>query len=187
MSEKEIIEKIEKIIKHFESQEYILNGQKIYEYIQGLLDLYNKQKEEIEELKKELYQEDKEEFETPTERTEEMVNMKWVNHKYISKDKVLDILGYEEEDEQRNNMTTEKLLSLLETIISENNRLEDTEDRKVQVEIQNIENRRDKYWKDKIREKIKDLEDLMTLFTNDREKFNRHKYARNILEKLLGE
>jgi hypothetical protein len=44
MSEKEIIKKIEKIIKHFESQEYILNGQKIYEYIQGLLDLYKKEK-----------------------------------------------------------------------------------------------------------------------------------------------
>lgn len=41
--------------------------------------------------------------------------------------------------------------------------------------------------KDKIREKIKDLEDNMILFTNDKEKFNRYKYARDILEKLLGE
>ena len=41
--------------------------------------------------------------------------------------------------------------------------------------------------KDKIREKIKDLEDNMILFTNDKEKFNRYKYARNILEKLLKE
>ena len=41
--------------------------------------------------------------------------------------------------------------------------------------------------KDKIREKIKDLEDNMILFTNDKEKFNRYKYARNILEKLLEE
>ena len=39
--------------------------------------------------------------------------------------------------------------------------------------------------KDKIREKIKDLEDYMILFTNDKEKFNRYKYARDILEKLL--
>lgn len=41
--------------------------------------------------------------------------------------------------------------------------------------------------KDKIREKIKELEDNMILFTNDKEKFNRYKYARNILEKLLEE
>lgn len=37
------------------------------------------------------------------------------------------------------------------------------------------------------KEKIKDLEDNMILFTNDKEKFNRYKYARNILEKLLEE
>lgn len=41
--------------------------------------------------------------------------------------------------------------------------------------------------KDKIREKIKDLEDNMILFTNDKEKFNRYKYARDVLEKLLKE
>ena len=41
--------------------------------------------------------------------------------------------------------------------------------------------------KDKIREKIKDLENYMILFTNDKEKFNRYKYARDILEKLLEE
>lgn len=41
--------------------------------------------------------------------------------------------------------------------------------------------------KDKIREKIKELEDNMILFTNDKEKFNRYKYARNILEELLEE
>ena len=41
--------------------------------------------------------------------------------------------------------------------------------------------------KDKIREKIKELEDNMILFTNDKEKFNRYKYARNTLETLLKE
>ena len=41
--------------------------------------------------------------------------------------------------------------------------------------------------KDEIREKIKDLENYMILFTNDKEKFNRYKYARDILEKLLEE
>ena len=41
--------------------------------------------------------------------------------------------------------------------------------------------------KDKIRAKIKELEDNMILFTNYKEKFNRYKYARDILEKTLGE
>lgn len=41
--------------------------------------------------------------------------------------------------------------------------------------------------KDKIRNKIKELEDNMILFTNDKEKFNRYKYARDVLEKILGE
>jgi hypothetical protein len=41
--------------------------------------------------------------------------------------------------------------------------------------------------KDKIRAKIKELEDNMILFTNHKEKFNRYKYARNTLEKLLKE
>lgn len=41
--------------------------------------------------------------------------------------------------------------------------------------------------KDRIREKIKYLEDLMILFTNDKEKFNRYKYTRDTLEKLLEE
>lgn len=41
--------------------------------------------------------------------------------------------------------------------------------------------------KDKIKNKIEDLEDNMILFTNDKEKFNRYKYARDVLEKILGE
>lgn len=52
------------------------------------------------------------------------------------------------------------------------------------VDLKNLNNYINK---DKIREKIKDLEDNMILFTNDKEKFNRYKYARDILEKLLKE
>ena len=37
------------------------------------------------------------------------------------------------------------------------------------------------------KEIIKELEDNMILFTNDKEKFNRYKYAKNTLEKLLKE
>ena len=79
-----------------------------------------------------------------------------INDNYISKDKVLKALGYEENDEEYKRIYNkeELILSLIQTINEECDRLEDIEDRKVQVEIQNIENRRDKDWKDKIREKI---------------------------------
>ena len=51
-----------------------------------ILNLIEKQSKEIEELKeKNKPQPDCAE---PVERTEEMVNMKWVNYNYISKDKI---------------------------------------------------------------------------------------------------
>ena len=71
----------------------------------------------------------------------------------ISKDKIKEILGIEEDIEE------EKILSLLQTIVDECNRLEDMEDKKVQVAVDNIEKKRDKHWQDKIREKIKEIED----------------------------
>lgn len=72
---------------------------------------------------------------------------------YIHKDKIKTILGAETNDE-------ESLLSLLETIIDENNRLEDIEDKKVQIEYNNVFNKGVESVKDKIREKIKELEDI---------------------------
>jgi len=81
----------------------------------------------------------------------------------------------------------ERIISVLDTIMAEVSRLEDIEDRKIQVEVEFVEEKRDKHWEKKIKEKIKELEDYMILFTNDKEKFNRYKYARNTLEKLLKE
>jgi hypothetical protein len=69
---------------------------------------------------------------------------------WVSKDKIKKILGIEEDEEDNE----EKILSLLQTIVAEFNRLEDIEDRKVEVAVDNIEKKRDKYWKDKIREVI---------------------------------
>ena len=51
----------------------------------------------------------------------------------ISKDKIKEILGIEED------MTEEQILSYIDILVSENNRLEDIEDRKVQVAVDNIE------------------------------------------------
>ena len=87
-----------------------------------------------------------------TEKAEEMVNMRWVNYKYISKDKIKEILGIEGETD------TEKILSLLQTIVDENNRLEDIEDRKVQIEYNNVFNKGVKSVEDKIKAKIEEID-----------------------------
>ena len=117
-------------------------------WLESLLSLCEKQSKEIEELKeKNKPQPDCAE---PIERTEEMVNMRWVNHRFISKDKLKEILGIEETD-------SEKILSLLQTIVDENNRLEDIEDRKVQIEYNNVFNKGVKSVEDKIKTKIEIL------------------------------
>ena len=54
---------------------------------------------------------------------------------FISKDKIKEILEIEEK------IDNEKLLSLLQTIVDENARLEDIEDRKVQIEYNNVFNK----------------------------------------------
>ena len=62
------------------------NNEVFYNALGIVLKLIEKQSKEIEKLKeKNKPQSDCEE---PIERTEEMVNMKWVNHNYISKDKI---------------------------------------------------------------------------------------------------
>ena len=76
--------------------------------------------------------------------------MRWVNHRFISKDKLKEILGIEEGTD------TEKILSLLQTIVDENNRLEDIEDRKVQIEYNNVFNKGVKSVEDKIKAKIEE-------------------------------
>ncbi|MBR0428164.1 MAG: hypothetical protein IJK18_08220 [Clostridia bacterium] len=48
-----------------------------------LIDMFEKQQKEIEELKKN--NETQPDCAEPIERTEEMVNMRWVNHNYILK------------------------------------------------------------------------------------------------------
>lgn len=71
----------------------------------------------------------------------------------ISKDKTKEILGIEED------INNEKLLSLLQTIVDENARLEDIEDRKVQIEYNNVFNKGVKSVEDKIKAKIEEVKD----------------------------
>ena len=72
--------------------------------------------------------------------------LKMLNKAYIPKSKVKEILGIEEDMEE------EKILSLLETIWDEFNRLEDIEDKKVQIEYQNVFNAGVKSVKKKLKE-----------------------------------
>ena len=112
---------------------------------------FKRQQKEIEELKEE--NKPQPDCAEPIEKTEEMVNMNWVNHNYIGKDKIKEILGIEE------NIDNEKLLSLLQTIVDENARLEDIEDRKVQIEYNNVFNKGVKSVEDKIKAKIEEVKD----------------------------
>ncbi len=79
--------------------------------------------------------------------------MEKFKNSYISKDKILKAIGYEEnyEEYDRLKQDDEKLLTILDTLYSEVCRLEDIEDKKVEVAVDFIEEKRDKYWEDKIR------------------------------------
>ena len=105
-----------------------------------LLNLIEKQSKEIEELKT-INQMQKYRIEVIDER------------ELISKDKIKEILGIEED------INNEKLLSLLQTIVDENARLEDIEDRKVQIEYNNVFNKGVKSVEDKIKAKIEEVKD----------------------------
>lgn len=85
--------------------------------------------------------------------------MKKFNSSYISKDKILKALGYDENDEEYKRLYNKEdlILSLIRTINEECDRLEDIEDQKVMLEEHNIENMRDKYWEKKIKDKIKEV------------------------------
>lgn len=136
----------------------------------SLCQKYDQRNEQIESLKKEI-KELNSEFALNTEihkRDEEIKELKETikclhepAENYISKDKVLKAMGYEENDEEYEKLKQddEKLLSILDTMYSEFCRLEDIEDQKVEVAVDFIEKRRDKHWQDKIRKRLEKLKD----------------------------
>lgn len=179
MSEEEIIDILENVFIFKNTSDKFtdldLNA------IKGLLDLYNKQKQELDSVKEIYYTQSEVEQlangirvlgTNPDITTEEIIKeftekpiteeyMEEFKSRYISKDKVLKEIGYEEDDEEydRLKQDDEKLLAILDTLYSEVCRLEDIEDKKVEVAVDFIEEKRDKYWQDKIRDKIKELEE----------------------------
>lgn len=199
MSEEEIIQEIEKLELEKEKEKVIkkllgiiIEGEK--EIIQEKEIFLKKKEKEIEELKKEnieLIDQKTDGFlENEKLKNEiEKLQQKTINYDKtlerlqkdtISKDKIREKLGIEED------MAEEQILSYIDILVSENNRLEDIEDKKVQVAVDNIEKKRDKYWKEKIREKIKEL-DNVEIDKISREEYNRIEYAMEILLELLEE
>lgn len=161
MSEEEILYEINYAVEKAKANKHDHIGFKI-EYIQGLLDLYNKQKQEAEHYKAEnsirhkcLFNIAEKVGITKSGITESMI-INAIDNNYISKDKVLKAIGYEENDEEydRLKQDNEKLLAILDTLYSEVCRLEDIEDQKVSVAVSFIEEKRDKYWQDKIEKEL---------------------------------
>lgn len=169
MTEEEAIKICKNIIRSINGETCFLDYSKEQdkEAIETLLELYHKQKEEIEALANGI----RVLGTNPDITTEEIIKefsekpiseeyMEEFKSRYISKDKVLKALGYDENDEEYKRIYNkeELILSLIRTINEECDRLEDIEDQKTMLEIHNIENQRDKYWGDKIRERIKELD-----------------------------
>ena len=161
------------------------------EAIETLLELYHKKQEEIEALANGIRvlgtNPDITTEEIIKEFTEKPISkeyMKKFKSSYISKDEVLKALGYEENDEEYKRIYNkeELILSLIRTINEECDRLEDIEDQKVMLEEHNIENMRDKYWQDKIRDKINEIEEHLNFENTEMED-----YAIAVLNGILEE
>lgn len=156
MSEEEAIGICKNIIRAINGETCYFNYSKEQdkEAIETLLELYHKQQKEI----KELNLENQAFYEEMNCNDNEYISKKYsqLKENSISKDEVLKAMGYEENDEEyeRLKQDNEKLLAILDTMYSEFCRLEDIEDQKVSVAVAFIEEKRDKHWQDKIKDKI---------------------------------
>lgn len=83
-------------------------------------------------------------------------------------------------------ITEEELLNYIDILVSENNRLEDIEDKKVQIEYQNVFNKGVKSVEKKIQEKIKYAEHYIDSVDND-EGQAMYKILNELLQELLEE
>lgn len=112
-----------------------------------------------------------------------MINEDYVEKKCISTKEIKEILGIEED------IDNEKLLSLLQTIVDENVRLEEIEDRKVQIEYNNVFNKGVKSVEDKIKAKIEYCREILYSFEKELElKANKDKFIhKESMNCLLGQ
>lgn len=113
--------------------------------------------------------------------------MEEFKNSYISKDEVLKAIGYEENDEEydRLKQDDEKLLAILDTMYSEFCRLEDIEDKKVSVAVNFIEEKRDKYWQNKIKDKINYYDDKLIELAEKEHNWNKMNEVQQMEHQLL--
>ena len=78
-----------------------------------------------------------------------VISREYVEKNYIHKDKIKEALNIPLDEE-----TNIDLVSLIKTIFDECERLEDIEDRKIQIEYENVFNKGVNSIKDKIKEKL---------------------------------
>ena len=205
MTKEEAISICKNIIRAINGETCYMNYSKEQdkEAIETLLDLYHKKQEEVDQLADGIRvlgtNPDITTEEIIKEFTEKPISeeyMKKFESSYISKDEVLKALGYDENNEEYERLYNkeELILSLIRTINEECDRLEDIEDKKVEVAVDFIEEKRDKYWKDKIREKIEDFRKVRDyLISNsafnptDEYDIGRNDYCIRMLEDLIEE
>ena len=104
------------------------------------------------------------------------------NYKNFKKDIVSKIMFWDKEELPDN----ERIISMLDTLMEEVSRLEDIEDKKVEVAVNCIEEKRDKFWQDKIREAIKNRE-IELYADNPENNFIPFDEVINTLKELLKE
>lgn len=108
------------------------------------------------------------------------------DYKNLKKDIVSKIMIWEKEELPNN----ERIIEMIDTLISEVSRLEDIEDKKIEVAIDFIEAKRDKFWQDKIRETIEHYNNELEHIKNG-EEFENEKpmyyWGKAALEGLLEE
>ena len=177
--EKILTKKLRYCEQEYEQDGYLSVGK--FEAIKEAVNLIEKQSKEIEEMKKQLDLDNEceialnskvmdleKEIEELKKYEKYYEEMEEVNKKFIAVDKIKEILEIEEK------IDNEKLLSLLQTIVDENARLEDIEDRKVQIEYNNVFNKGVKSVEDKIKAKIeeymhKDFIKMQVVMSHDKE------------------
>ena len=180
--EKEAIAYLSKYIKsdlfyeqeHYNRIEIVLNYiDKLQKELKDNINARFELQRRIDKLQKEnKYLREREEY--LEKRRSDIINkfQNEVTDTTIPKDKIKEALGDK-------NIPDEMILTYIETLASENNRLEDIEDRKVQIEYNNVFNKGVRSVEDKIRTKIKELEKTKNYIIS--------MYAIGILEELLGE
>ena len=108
------------------------------------------------------------------------------DYKNFKKDIVSKIMFWDKEELPDN----ERIISMLDTLMEEVSRLEDIEDKKIEVAIDFIEAKRDKFWQDKIRETIEHYNNELEHIKNG-EEFENEKpmyyWGKAALEGLLEE